>query len=228
MSIIKESIKKEENILTNESKKEINLLPKLLREKKIEVDKISKEIIIIKEKYIFLNKEFEKNVFNIKSLEKELTLLIIKNDNIKSHQKIILNTINNEISFDFNENLNNNEKFKDLILTFLNFEKDYSKELFLIMDNNNEITSLLIGSYSYLKMLNNDFPQKYHQIKDIINIKLIDVKEMDNNNLFCLIINYIENIFKLLDNKEKINLFEHNIEEFNQKKNEIFIKLKIY
>ena len=66
------------------------------------MDKISKEIIIIKEKYIFLNKEFEKNVFNIKSLEKELTMLIIKNDNIKSHQKIILNTINNEISFVFN------------------------------------------------------------------------------------------------------------------------------
>ena len=228
MSIIKESIKKEENILTNESKKEINLLPKLLREKKIEVDKISKEIIIIKEKYIFLNKEFEKNVFNIKSLEKELTMLIIKNDNIKSHQKIILNTINNEISFDFNENLNNNEKFKDLILTFLNFEKDYSKELFLIMDNNNEITSLLIGSYSYLKMLNNDFPQKYNQIKNIINKKLIEVKKLDNNNIFILIINYIENIFELLDKKEKINLFEKKIDSFNQKKNEIFIKLKIF
>ena len=228
MSIIKESIKKEENILTNESKKEINLLPKLLREKKIEVDKISKEIIIIKEKYIFLNKEFEKNVFNIKSLEKELTMLIIKNDNIKSHQKIILNTINNEISFDFNENLNNNEKFKDLILTFLNFEKDYSKELFLIMDNNNELTSLLIGSYSYLKMLNNDFPQKYNQIKNIINKKLIEVKKLDNNNIFILIINYIENIFELLDKKEKINLFEKKIDSFNQKKNEIFIKLKIF
>ena len=211
MSIIKESIKNKENLLSNQIKKEINLLPKILREKKREVNTTSKEIILIKEKSIFLQKELEKLIFDISSSEKELTSLIIKNDNIKSNQKIILNSINNEMFFDFNQHLKNNDKLNQLMLIFLNFENDYSKELSLILENNDELTSLLIGSYSYLKILNSDFPEKYNQIKDTINKKLIEVKELDNNNLFCLIINYIENIFKLLDNKEKINLNEHKI-----------------
>ena len=228
MSILEESIKKKENILSNQIKKELNLLPRILRQKKKEVDNTSKEIVLIKEKSIFLDKELENLVFNITSLEKELTSVIIKNDTIKSHQKIILNSINNEMPFNFNQYLKNKDKLKELMLLFLNCENDYSKELTLILDNNNELTSLLIGSYSYLKMLNNDFPQKYQQKKDIIYNKLIEVKELDNNNLFCLIINYIENIFKLLDNKAKINILEQKIESFNQKKNEIFIKLKIF
>ena len=227
MSIIKESIKKQENILSTQIKKELNLLPKILRQKKLEVDTISKEMVLINKKSIFLNKELDNLVFNIISLEKDLTSLIIKNDNIKSHQRVLINSINNEMPFDCNQYLNNNDKLKEVMLIFLNYENDYSKELSLIL-NNNELTSLLIGSYSYLKMLNNDFPQKYHQIKVIISNKLINVKELDNNNLFCLIINYIENIFRLLDNKEKINLIEQKLELFNQKKNEVFVKIKIF
>ena len=228
MSIIEESIKKQDNILSNQIKKELNLLPKILRQKKIEINTASKEMVLLKEKSINLHKELEQLILNITSLEKELTSIIIKNDSIKSNQKIILNSINNEMPFDLNQYLKNNNKLKELMLIFLHYENDYSKELSLILDNNNELTSLLIGSYSYLKILNSDFPEKYNQIKDTINKKLIEVKELDNNNLFCLIINYIENIFKLLDNKEKINLNEHKIEESNQKKNEIFVKLKIY
>ena len=37
MSIIEESIKKQDNILSNQIKKELNLLPKILRQKKLKL-----------------------------------------------------------------------------------------------------------------------------------------------------------------------------------------------
>ena len=228
MSINKEPIKNQKNILTNELKKELNLLPKKLREKKNELGIISRENILLKEKSIFMNKELEKVSFNIMSLEKDLSLLLIKNDNIKSQQKILLNSINNEIVHNFyNTFLKNDKKLRDLMLIFFNFEDGFGEQLTRILDNDNELTTLLIGSYSYLKMLQNDVNQKYQQIKNKINNALNDIRDTYNKTSFCLIINYIENIFKLLDNKEKITSFEKQNKSLTNKKNEIFIKLKI-
>ena len=51
-------------------------------------------MVLLKEKSINLHKELEQLILNITSLEKELTSIIIKNDNIKSNQKIILNSMN--------------------------------------------------------------------------------------------------------------------------------------
>ena len=228
MSLNKESTKKKkENILTNDLKKELNILPKKLREKKNELSAISRDILLLKEKSIFFHKELEKTSNNIISLEKNFSLLIIKNDSIKSQQKIILNSINNDlVNFD-NIFLKDDAKLKELLSIFFNFENGFSEQLPKLLENNSDLTSLLIGSYSYLKMLQNDVNQKYQQIKNKINNILIGIKESYNNTPFSLIINYIENIFKLLDNKEKINTFEKQNESLNNKKNEIFIKLKI-
>ena len=228
MSLNKESAtKKKENLLTNELKKELNILPKKLREKKNELSAISRDILLLKEKSIFFNKELEKTSNNIISLEKDFSLLIIKNDNLKSQQKIILNSINNDlVNFD-NIFCKDDAKLKELLSIFFNFENGFSEQLPKLLENNTELTSLLIGSYSYLKMLQNDINQKYQQIKNKINNILIGIKDLYNNTPFSLIINYIENIFKLLDNKEKINTFEKQNESLNNKKNEIFIKLKI-
>ena len=229
MSINKESTnKKKENILTIDIKKELNLLPKKLREKKIDLGIISREILLLKEKSIFFHKELEKILNNITSLEKDFSSLLIKNDNIKTQQKIILNSINNDLINNFDTtNLKNDMKLRELLSIFFNFENEFSQQLPKILENNSDLTSLLIGSYSYLKMLQNDINQKYQQIKNKINNVINGIKDSYVNTPFALIINYIENIFKLLDNKEKINSFEKQNESLNNKKNEIFIKLKI-
>jgi hypothetical protein len=218
MSIIKEQIKKKGSILSAQIKKELDLLPKIFREKKIEYDTMARENILLKEKSSFFQKELEKISFNIMSLEKDYSLIIIKNDKIKSQQKVLLNSINNEIPLDLNDFLKN-DKIRELMMLILNFENNFSEQLVLVFENRNELTSLFIGSYIYFKMLKNDFPNKYQKLKKKINNLLIEIKELDNNNIFLsLIINYIENIFKLLANKEKTLSFEKKIESFNKKK----------
>ena len=112
MSIINESTKPQDNILTNQIKKELNLLPKIIREKKIEMDIATREIVIYKEKISFLNKELEKINFNVMSLEKDYSILLMKTDSIKTHQKILLNSINNEIPFNLNNYIENNNNIK--------------------------------------------------------------------------------------------------------------------
>ena len=203
MSIINESTKLQVNLLTNQIKKELNLLPKIIREKKIEIDVATREIVIFKEKISFLNKELEKIKFNIMSLEKDYSILLMKTDNIKTHQKILLNSINNEIPFNLNNYIkNNNNNIKELMLIFFNFENDFSEQLTMVFENNNnELASLLIGSYSYLKMLQNDFYQKYNEIKNKINNILNELKDKESKTPIFLIITYIKNIFKLLENK---------------------------
>ena len=168
MSNIKELKKTKEKILSSQIKKELNLLPKILREKKYEICMEKKQILLLKEKSNSLSKELEEISLNIISLEKELTLLMIKNDNIKCHQKLILNSINNDFPSNFNKNLilKKNQKLMEIIIIILNFKSDFSNELSSVFEHDSyEITSLLIGSYSYLKMLQKDIPEKYKEIK---------------------------------------------------------------
>ena len=230
MSNVKESNKnKEKTLLSNQIKKELSLLPKIVREKKNEIEVTKNSISSLKEKYNSFYKEFEKISLNITSLEKDFTLLLIKNDNIKSHQKIILNSINNEMPINFNSIFKNEKKLREFLLNFLNFKNDFSSQFPLILNDNIEITSLLIGAYSYLKLVQNDMPKIYQEIKNKIDKELNEMKELNTNKNFSLdlILNYIENIFKLLDNKEKTVIFEKKNELLNQKKNEIFIKMKL-
>ena len=226
---IKEPSKIQNNLLSNQIKKELNLLPKILREKKIEIDTAKREIVIFKEKYSFFHKELQKISFNIMSLEKDLSLLLIKNDTIKSHQKILLNSINNEIHSDFKNFIKKNLWFQEIFHIFSNFENNYTEQLNLILDNNNELTTLLIGAYSHIKMLQNDFPQNYNKLKNKINNALNNAKELniENDNYYFLVVNYIKNVFILLDNKEKSNIYNKKIENLNVKKNEIFVKIKL-
>ena len=156
------------------------------------MDITTREIVIFKEKISFLNKELEKINFNIMALEKDYSILLMKTDNIKTHQKILLNSINNEIPFNLNDYLKENNKIKELMLIFFNFENDFSDQLSLVFDNhNNELASLLIGSYSYLKMLQIDFYQKYNQIKNKINNIINELKDIENKTPINLIITYI-------------------------------------
>ena len=233
MLIIKEPIKKPKNILSIEVRKELNLLPNIIKEKKLEKEVIYKDILKIKEKISVIKKELDKSSVNILNLEKDYTSLLLKTDKIKTNQKIILNLINNETG---NNNINikallkdnKNEDIKGLFYTFFNFENEYKEEISdFFCDNNIDITKLLIGAYAYLKMIQSDIPLKYKQIKSKI-LELIDkAKKGSEKNIYDLIISYMENIFIILDNKEKNNLYNKKHELLIKNKNEIFIKLKL-
>ena len=233
MLIIKEPLKKPKNILSIEVRKELNLLPNIIKEKKLEKEVIYKDILKIKEKISVIKKELDKSSVNILNLEKDYTSLLLKTDKIKTNQKIILNLINNETG---NNNINiktllkdnKNEDIKELFYTFFNFENEYKEEISdFFCDNNIDITKLLIGAYAYLKMIQSDIPLKYKQIKSKI-LELIDkVKKGNEKNIYNLIISYMENIFIILDNKEKNNLYNKKHELLIKNKNEIFIKLKL-
>jgi hypothetical protein len=127
MSIIKESMKKQKNnILSTDLKQELSLLPKIIKDKKIEKEILSKEILTLKEKIKKTKKELEKISVNIMNLEKEYTSFILKKDKSKMDQKISLNLIYNEIS--------SNSEYNDIIL-FQKNKKDEIKELFSIFFN---------------------------------------------------------------------------------------------
>ena len=229
MSNKKESIKKHKNALSIEIRKELNLLPVLLKEKKLEKEIIYKDISKIKERINTIKKDLNKITVNILSLEKEYTSLLLKNDKTKTNQRIILNLINNEI-------LNNNllldkiqtDEILELFSILFNFENEYKDEISIILINNNiEFTKLLISSYTYLKMLQNDIPQKYQQIKTKISDLVKKAKQKNKEYIYELIFSYIENILTILDNKEKNISFNNKHEAIIKKKNEIFIKLKL-
>ena len=229
MSNIKDSIKKPKNSLSIEIRKELTLLPVLLKEKKLEKEIIYKDISKTKERVNIIKKDLNKITVNILSLEKEYTSLLLKNDKEKANQRITLNLINNEI-------LNNNillqttqtEEIQELFSVLFNFENEYKEEISIILINNNiEFTKLLIGSYTYLKMLQNDIPQKYQKIKNKISDLVNKAKQKNKEYIYELIFSYIENLLKILDNKEKNISFNNKHEVLIKKKNEIFIKLKL-
>ena len=225
MSNARESLKKPKNIISIELRKELNLLPNVIKEKKLEKDLIYKELLKIKEKINTMKKELDKASVNIFNMEKDYCALILKNDKIKANQKILLNIINNELVLVEEEK---KEEIKKFFNIFFNFENDYKEEISNFLNNNNiEITKLLIGAYAYLKMLQIDIPLKYKQMKEKILDLISKAKQGIQENIYNLIISYVENIFTILDNKEKNNNYDIKHESFVKKKNEIFIKLKL-
>ena len=120
------------------------------------------------------------------------------------------------------------DEIQELFSILFNFENEYKDEISIILINNNiEFTKLLIGSYTYLKMLQNDIPQKYQNIKNKISDLVNKAKQKNKEYIFELIFTYIENILTILDNKEKNISFNNKHEAIIKKKNEIFIKLKL-
>ena len=141
-----------------------------------------------------------------------------------------MNLINNEI-------LNNNNIFfkpnqvdeiNELFSVLFNFENDYKEEISILLLNNSiEFNKLLIGGYIYLKMLQNDIPHKYQEIKKRLLELVNKAKEKNKEHIYELIFCYVENILTILDNKDKNIAFNKRHEEMVKSKNEIFLKLKL-
>lgn len=116
---------------------------------------------------------------------------------------------------------------RETIFNFINFDGQFIDELSFIFTDNRDLTNLLICAYSYLKVIQNDFPEKYVQLKNKIKSELKEIKNRYKENPFDLILNYIDNTIKILENKEKVILFENEKEILNNKKNEIFLQIKL-
>ena len=222
-------MKRQKNLLTIEIRKELSLLPTIIKEKKLEKEIIYREILKIKEKINVIKKELNNVSVNIINFEKEYTSIIVKSDKVKKNQKIILNVINNEI---VNNNIplqnNNKEEIKELFSVFFNFENECWEELSnLLLNNNIEFTKLLIGAYAYLKMLHNDIPQRYFHLKNKLSDLIYKAKKRNKEKIYELIFSYMENILIILDNKEKSDIYKQKYETQIKNKNEIFIKLKL-
>ena len=227
MSVNKVEIYNKKYVLANKIIKEIKLLPKTLRERKVQKESISRKLKLLNAKSNLLYKELDKISNNIMSLEKEFSLILINNDKIKSLQKLILNSINLDDSFNYNDILQKDKKLRETIFTFLNFDGQFINELSFIFTHNKDLNNLLIGAYSYFKAIQNDYPEKYFQIKNKIKSELNEIKNQYKENPFDLILNYIDNTFKILENKEKVISLENEKEILNNKKNEIFLQIKL-
>ena len=229
MSNNQESIKKKKNILSLEIRKNLCLLPNIIKDKKLEKDDIYKEILKTKEKINIIKKDLDKITVNILNLENEFSLLMLKNEKIRMNQKLILNLIKNEsIENNLLSVINKNKDIEQLISLFLNFGNQYKEEMDHLLSNNYvEITKLLIGAYSYLKALYKDIPIKYKKSKNNLLDKINKIKNTKEEKIFELIISYIKNIFLIFENKEKKNIYNKKHETLIKKKNEIFIKLKL-
>ena len=190
MSNIKEPTKKPKNSLPIELRKELNSLPILLKEKKLEKEIIYKDILKTKERINAIKKELNKITVNIISLEKEYTSLLQKTDKVKSNQRITLNLINNEILNNNNIFFNPNQvdEINELFSVLFNFENDYKEEISILLLNNNiEFNKLLIGADIYLKMLQNDIPHKYQEIKKRLLELVNKAKEKNKEHIYELI-----------------------------------------
>ena len=227
MSVNKNENNNKDNLLVSKIINEIKSLPISLRERKIEKDEMIRKLRLLKEKSKIFKKELEKILSETIEVEKEFSLFIIDNDKTKSKQKLILNSINLVDDFKFSNILKIDKKLKEIILIFINYNNDFIEELSLILNSTKEFTNLLIDAYSYLKLLQNENSQKYQKIKDSIINQLIEIRKFNIENPFNLIINYIENTFKILEYKNKFSKYNIKKDILINKKNEIFIKLKL-
>lgn len=216
------------SLFGTEIQKEINLLPQELIKKKREIEEIKKDIINIKEKFQITEKQLKSNNNEIIIEEKNLSKLLSKKYSIKCIQKGLIKSINKEFYFFLIKSLINkeNKNFKEIILLFFNFKKEYKDELQFIIQNKESFIELMNNSYKNIKLLFKEDINRYKEIKQsIINI-------INNNGYinidkikypFNIIIEFILNCLEIINFKIKIKEIKEIIKKKNIKKNTIFI-----
>ena len=196
-----------ENVL-----KEIEVLPMEFREKSEEFRQLQIELNELRSK--FAQKENSMHILtkDILLLENDLTTNLSNISKIKSEQKKIIDSLDEESFNIFREyfyKLPNN--YQELILIFLKYEGNLKDELNFLLIKIQSLHQLLRDSYSYFKSIEENENEKYELCKDRINnlknkgklqIKNVVNKKYDKSKLlatFELIINFIDNTFRIID-----------------------------
>ena len=222
------------NNLSKTILEEIEYLPNEFRQKSEEVQKLRQELNELKIKYNKKENLLNKTTKDIINIESDLVYNYDELDNAKSEQKILINELNEESFNLFRNNFYKlDEEYYKRILCFLKFENIYEDELNFLLLKTEDLNSLLRDSYSYFKSIEDK--EKYQELKNkILNIQKGNTIKLNfkKNNLhkskpFNIILNFIDNTFKIIDINNKIKEMKLDINEKNEIKENLFIEIKI-
>ena len=221
------------SLLGPEIQKEISMFPLELFKKKKDIDCLKKDVSTI---ITNLNDSQEKlnNYMNdIVSDEKLLYEILSKKSALKTKQKLILSSINQDIfSYYKSMFLKIQKDIFEILISFFGFQKNYTAELNLIIKNKEQLIELLSNSYINLKTSYKINNEKYNEIKQNI-FGFIDEEsnyEIKKENVvypFNIFLEYIENCFNIIKLKEKSKILNEAITKKNNTKNNIFINMII-
>ena len=220
-----------QNVLSKNIIKEIELLPMEFREKSEEVSHLQSELNELREKYGQKENQINKISKEIINIENGFSLNLEEISNIKSEQKLIIDSLDEEAFKKFTKKfyeIPNN--IQEIILIFLKYEGNLKEELNFLLLKFENLHQLLRDSYSYFKSLEEMDVEKYEKCKEKIkNLK----KENINNNKnkisspFDLIINFIDNTFRIIDITRYNKEINKNISQKCSLKGKLFIENKI-
>ena len=222
------------NNLSKTILEEIEYLPNEFRQKSEEVQKLRQELNELKIKYNKKENLLNKTTKDIINIESDLVYNYDELDNAKSEQKILINELNEESFNLFRNNIYKlDEEYYKRILCFLKYENIYEDELNFLLLKTEDLNSLLRDSYSYFKSIEDK--EKYQELKNkILNIQKGNTIKLNfkKNNLhkskpFNIILNFIDNTFKIIDINNKIKEMKLDINEKNEIKENLFIEIKI-
>ena len=223
--------------------KEIELLPSEFKEKSEEVRMLQKLLHELNSKYNKKENQIDKLSKEINKIENNLISNLEEISKIKSEQKLIMDSLNEESFKNFTQNfykIPNN--YQQVILIFLQYEGKYKDELNFLMIKQDNLNALLRDSYSYFKSIEEFDSEKYESCRDKIknlkngdnfrfNKSIKSDKNKNNKNKlmhpFDIIIDFIDNTFKMIDNRKYNKEMIKNIKTESANKEKLFIENKI-
>ena len=231
------------NILSKNILNEIGTLPMEFREKSEEVTLLQNELVELKQKFLKRESQIDKLSKEIINIENSLSASLEEISNIKSEQKLIIDSINEESFKSFTNNFYKIPKnIQEIILIFLKYEGELKEELNFLLIKPELLNSLLRDSYSYFKSIEESDKEKYELYRDKIkSIKNGNNIKFNGNHIgndhtnnkykletpFNIILKFIENTFKIVDTNNYNKEMSNNIKEKSLYKDKLFILNKL-
>ena len=230
-------------LLSNKIIKEIELLPSEFKEKSDEVRLLQKELYELDSKKNKKENQIDKISKDIIKIENNLISNLEEISKIKSEQKLIIDSLNEDSFKNFTQNFYNiPNNFQQIILIFLQYEGKYKDELNFLMIKQDNLNALLRDSYSYFKSIEEFDTEKYELYRDKIknlengdnfkfNKSIKSDKNKNNKNKlmhpFDVILKFIDNTFKIIDDNKYNKEMTKNIKTQSANKEKLFIEFKI-
>ena len=229
-----------QNILSKNVQKEIESLPIEFKENSKQVKILNTEIDELLSIYRKTENNIDKISKEIINIENTLSFNLEEIRKVKLEQKLKIESITEESFKNFNKNfykIPNN--FQQIILIFLNYEGELKDQLNFLLLKHENLIQLLKDSYSYFKSLEEFDKGKYESCRDKIkkfknenNLRL-SWNKLDNNNQrklqnpFDIIIEFIDNTFKIIDEISNNKKLKENIMQKSSYKGNLFIQNKL-
>jgi len=229
-----------QNLLSENILKEIKSLPIEFKEKSKQVKILNSEINELQSIYKKTENNIDKISKEIINIENNLSNNLEKIRKIKLEQKLKIDSLTEESFKNFNKNfykIPNN--FQNIILIFLNYEGELKDQLNFLLLKHENLIQLLKDSYSYFKSLEEFDKEKYEICRDKIkklkkenNLRL-SWNKLDNKNPkklqnpFDIIIEFIDNTFKIIDENDNNKKMNENIIQKSSDKGNLFIQNKL-